>query len=87
MPAVTATQARLRIIERLWAQDPQFMRDHASEVRASVNACRRRIVRELIKLNRREEARGWLERMDSAWLEHLFLWIPHPLLRMLGRAA
>jgi glycosyltransferase involved in cell wall biosynthesis len=87
LPALTAMQARLRIIERLWAQDADFMREHGGEVRASVNACRRRIVRELIKLNRRQEARNWLERMDSAWLEHAFMWIPHPVLRMLGRAA
>jgi glycosyltransferase involved in cell wall biosynthesis len=87
LPVLTRAQARLHIVERLWGQDPGFMREHGRQVREVMDSCKRRIVRELIKLNRRDEARDWLERTDSAWLEHAFMWIPQPVLRLLGRTA
>jgi len=87
LPMLVRTQARLRIIERVWASDPAYMREHGGEVDEVMRVCRRRIARELIRMNRRGEAREWLRPADATWKERVLMHVPHPVLRLLGRAG
>lgn len=82
-----SAQARMRLIERTWASDPEFMRSHGNEVAAVLADLRRIVLRQLIHLNRRDEAREVLAQCDSAWLERLALMVPHAVLRLLGRGV
>jgi glycosyltransferase involved in cell wall biosynthesis len=78
---LASAQARITLIERTWARDPEFMRAHGAQVEAIVRAQRRTLVRQLIRLGRRQEARAALGRLDRAWLERLALMLPSRLLK------
>lgn len=73
-------QSRLQIIERTWAQDEAFMKAHGDEARALLQITRRSLVRQLIRANRRAEARTMLDRLKGMPLERLELLVPHAVL-------
>jgi hypothetical protein len=83
---LTLAQARLTVIERTWARDEAFMRTHAGEVTALMSGLRRAVVRNLIRQNRRDEARTLLPTLPEAWLERLALSVPDPVVQRLLRA-
>jgi glycosyltransferase involved in cell wall biosynthesis len=82
-------QSRMAIIERTWARDQAFMRDNGVEVEALLEKLRHTVVRHLIRMNRRDEARSLLPRMHGTWMERAALLLPHAflmeVLRRLGR--
>jgi len=82
-----SAQARMKIIERTWAGDPEFMRSQGKDVAVVLADLRRTVLRQLIRLNRRDEAHEILARCDGAWLERLALILPHAVLRRLGRGV
>jgi glycosyltransferase involved in cell wall biosynthesis len=80
-----SAQARIKLIERTWACDETFMQRHGAEVAAELADLWRIVVRELIHLNRRDEARASLAQLDGMWLERLALLMPHSLLKAVKR--
>jgi glycosyltransferase involved in cell wall biosynthesis len=80
---IPLAQARLTVIERTWARDEAFMRAHGNEVTALVSRLRRTVLRDLIRQNRRDEARALLRALPGAWLERLALGVPDALLQWL----
>jgi len=82
-----AATARLKVIERTWASDPAFMRSHGEDVRRLVGKLQRTMLRQLILLDRREEARALADLCNGAWLERLAMFLPKGLLQVLRRRA
>ena len=74
--ALPFAQSRLAIIERTWARDDVFMREHGAEVESLLASTRRMLVRQLIRANRRDEARLMLQGHEGMVLEHLALIVP-----------
>jgi glycosyltransferase involved in cell wall biosynthesis len=83
---LTLAQARMAVIERTWARDEDFMRTHAAEVTRLLSHLRRAVARNLIRQNRRDEARALLSALPGAWLERVALSVPDPVLQRLLRA-
>ena len=75
------------MIERTWARDAAFMQAHGGEVRSVLAGLRRTMLRQLIRLNQRDEAHALLEQLDGAWLERLALMVPHAVLKAMGKGA
>lgn len=82
-----SARARIKLIERTWASDPEFMRSHGNNVAAVLANLQRIVLRQLIHMNRRDEARALLAQCKGAWLERLALMLPHAVLRRLGRGV
>ena len=81
-------QSRLQIIERVWARDEAFMRQHGKDVDDLLGSTRRTIVRQLIRTNRRNEARAMLRGLRNMTVERMALFVPHevlaPLLKLIA---
>jgi glycosyltransferase involved in cell wall biosynthesis len=73
-------QSRLAVIERTWARDGRFMREHGHEVADLLASTRRSLARQLILANRRDEARVHVARLNGTLLERLALIVPHGVL-------
>jgi hypothetical protein len=80
---LNATRSRITLIERTWACDPEFMRTHEGEVGKLLATLRRTVLRQLIRLNRRDEARALLSQLGSTFIERRALRSPHKLLELL----
>jgi glycosyltransferase involved in cell wall biosynthesis len=86
--------ARLKLLERLWGSDEEFLRAHGERYREVLHQVRLRRVKQLLAAGRPEEARGELGRMGRPplklrWLCHLPGRVTVELLRVRGyfRAA
>jgi len=82
-----SAKARATLIERTWARDVVFMQAHGREVAAVLASLRRTILRQLIRVNRRDEARALLTQLDGAWPERLALMVPHAVLKAVGKGV
>lgn len=82
-----SAKARITLIERTWGRDAAFMQAHGSEVAGVLADLRRTMLRQLIRLNRRDEAHALLAQMDGTWLERLALMVPHAALKMVGKGV
>ena len=82
-----SAKARITLIERTWARDATFMQAHGGEVRSVLGGLRRTMLRQLIRLNQRDEARALLEQLEGVWLERLALMVPHAVLKALGKGG
>jgi GT2 family glycosyltransferase len=68
--------ATLKVIERVWGQDPTFLADHGGEYRGTLDSLRKLRVWELISQGDMREARRELSLLDNAplgyrWMSHL----------------
>jgi glycosyltransferase involved in cell wall biosynthesis len=82
-----SAKARITLIERTWACDAAFMQAHGDEVAGVLAGLRRIVLRQLIRLNQRDEARALLAQLDGVWLERLALLAPHALLKAMGKGG
>ena len=82
-----SAKARITLIKRTWARDAEFMQARGGEVATVLADCRRRMLRHLIRLNRRDEARTLLPQLEGAWLERLALMVPHSVLKAMGKGV
>ncbi|MGB7543940.1 MAG: glycosyltransferase family 2 protein [Burkholderiales bacterium] len=82
-----SAKARITLIERTWVRDADFMQAHGHEVAAVLAGLRRTMLRQLIRLNQRDEARALLAQLDGAWLERLALRVPHAVLKAVGKGV
>ena len=85
--AVRSGSARVTLIERTWARDAAFMEAHGDEVGRVLAGLRRIILRQLIRLNQRDEARALLTQLDGAWLERFAMMVPHAMLKAVGKGV
>jgi len=82
-----SAKARITLIERTWARDAEFMQVRGGEVETVLAGLRRTMLRHLIRLNQRDEARALLAQLDGAWLERLALMVPHAVLKAVGKGV
>src|SRR6267143_511989 len=69
------------------ARDAEFMQVRGGEVETVLAGLRRTMLRHLIRLNQRDEARALLAQLDGAWLERLALMVPHAVLKAVGKGV
>lgn len=84
--SVESATARLSIIDRTWAADPEFMRARGDEVRATVQGIVRTITRTRLYRGQFREAKSMAARLDRMNLETALLALPLSILRGLWRA-
>jgi len=82
-----SAKARITLIERTWARDAEFMQVRGGEVETVLAGLRRTMLRHLIRLNQRDEARALLAQLDGTWLERLALMVPHAVLKAVGKGV
>jgi len=85
--ALSAANARVKVLERVWGSDPSFLADHGDAYREVRALHRRARARLLIAEGRTREARQDLRFVDSATVaERLAAALPGPVARTLARA-
>jgi len=76
-----AMQARVTLIERTWAQDPQFVQQYGPELSELLSTLQRRILRAQIRHNLRDDASKQLAKVPGALIERLLLMVPYGILK------
>jgi glycosyltransferase involved in cell wall biosynthesis len=87
-PAHVWASARIATIERVWGSDPEFLRDHADEVRSAVADAQLMRARWFLRHGDATLAREALRAAGGGPLSHRVLsWLPGPVCRGLLRAV
>jgi glycosyltransferase involved in cell wall biosynthesis len=84
--SLTQVEARIKIIERNWAVDQEFMALHSRAVNMLIASLQKARVRQLIRGGRLEEASALIPKLENAYIERLALRLPRSVFRALASA-